>query len=242
MLRRSLLATIIVMIALVALAGPAAAKFGVVDSTIPADTTAGQPFDVALTFEDHDGGLSEDSQIIVVAQEVASGETLEFAATPQGDKLHWVAEMTLPSEGSWVLTVEERTLEFRQDLQTISVAANAALGITAAQMDSAITEATEGLNMQVSSMALEIEGLQKQVGELSGERDVLQKQITELQNAPAMAAPTAESSSNWWISALVGALSATIVLAAGYLFASRRGLLARPSQREVATAPSGAGD
>jgi hypothetical protein len=240
MFRRSLFATGIVVVALLALTVPALAKMGVTGVDIPPDTTAGQPFEVTFTMEDHDGGLSEDSQMVVLARNSSTGETLEFAATPKGDKFHWTAQLTLPTDGSWVLTVEEPKLGFRQNLRSIAVAANPSLGVTRAELDSTIADATAPLTQQISGMTLEIDQLRKQLGTLTAERDVLQKQIADLRSAPVPAA--AESSVDWWLAALVGAVAAAIVMAAGFTFATRRGLLTQPERRELAPVATGVGD
>jgi hypothetical protein len=234
MLRRSIVLTGIVVAAIVALTVPAFAKVGVTGVEIPPDTTAGQPFEVSFTMEDHDGGLSEDSQMTVLAQHIATGETQEFEATPTGDKFHWSARLTLPVDGSWVITVEERTLGFRQELRSISVAANATAGITPAELERAIDEATGSLNQQMSAMTLEIDQLQKQLGALAADRDVLQKQVAQLQSSP----PAAESGTSWWLAAIAAAAAAIGVASAVVL---RRGVFPRPT-RDAAVPVSASGD
>lgn len=164
----------------------------------------------------------------------ATGETFRVDATAGSEAGRWTVTVAFPSAGSWDWAIKTEELAVETDFPAIEVVGDvaAAGGITQAEMNSAITLATEPLQKQVSSIAGDLEVMNKQIANLTGERDILQKQIANLQSSQA--APAASESTNWWMPALAGALAAIIVGAVGAFIAFRRGLIQTP---ELASAP-----
>jgi hypothetical protein len=217
------------------------AKVGAVDVSIPDDVVAGEQFEVTFTMEDHDGMLTDDATLAVTAENLSTGERLTFPATHVSDPYHWSAQLVLPGEGTWVMKLVGDQLGFQQDLASVFAEANPGLGISRGQLDAAITDATEPLRKQISSMAGELDTLQEQVTSLSGERYSLQDQVTNLTSErdtlvkritnveTAQAAQPDESGSGWWLAAVIGALAGAATAGGATLLAVRRGLIRRPA-------------
>lgn len=245
MLPRTVVGLVIALVASLALAASAAAKMNLSSSTVPGETTAGEPFEVTFTIEDHDGRLTEASEIIVFARPsgvtAAPEHSPEVYAEPVGDPYHWRATMTIDDPGAWTLVVTEKQIGFRQDLATIDVAVNPAAAVTYGQFDSALSATTTEFDKQLSGLSVaidtlatqvgEIDTLQQQIANLASERDRLNKQIADLH--AAQSARTTDDSTPWWLAAILGAAAAITVMAAGYV-ASRRGFV-----RRRALAPAG---
>ena len=103
MSRRSTLSIVLALAAALAFAIPALAG-GVVISLddVPPDAQAGVPFTIGFTvFSAHDGSPQSGLEPIVTATDPASGEKMTVAAEPEGADGHYVATLTLPTEGEW---------------------------------------------------------------------------------------------------------------------------------------------
>jgi peptidoglycan hydrolase CwlO-like protein len=218
--RRSLVLVVAVLIVTAVLTSSVGAKTFISEHNLPAETTAGQPFEVTFTIEDHGDTISASTPMVVTARKLASDDILKFDARSQGDASHWTATVTLPGEGTWALAVEATEIGFLQDLPSVHALPDPAAPVTRAQLDAAITSATEGLTKQVQSLNAEIDGLHKQISSLNTERDLLQKQVAGLQATPPVEA--SGSGPSWWLVAAVGAVAGAVVTAGGYVVTSRR--------------------
>jgi hypothetical protein len=170
------------------------------------------------------------------ATNTSTGDTLRVDATQGTEPGRWTVAVSFPSAGDWTWAIKTDELMVEGEFPTLSVVGDAAVvsnasGITQAQLDAALTSATDPLTKQISSMAGEMEVLQKQITNLTAERDILQKQITNLEAAQAEQ-PEA-SGTSWWVAALAGAIAALVVGGASAFLAIRRGLIRTP---ELATA------
>jgi len=108
MVRRLVLKTIFVLVLLLALAVPALAG-GVVVSLdgAPQNATPGDPFEVGFTIlSAHDGSPQVGMGPIVMLTNAATGETVEVTAEDSGEAGHYVAVVTLPSEGQWSFEIQ----------------------------------------------------------------------------------------------------------------------------------------
>jgi len=103
MSRRSTLSVALALALALAFAAPALAG-GVVVSLddAPPDAQAGVPFTIGFTvFSAHDGSPQSDLEPTVTATDPASGEQMTVTAEPEGADGHYVATLTLPTEGAW---------------------------------------------------------------------------------------------------------------------------------------------
>lgn len=198
------LALVLALVAGVMLAAPAVAKTSIAETDVPSDTTAGEPFEVGFTMVDHDGALGDDAGFTVVARKAGTAEELTFPASATDDPLSFAATLTLPDDGNWALRVVEERLGFQQDLASISVAANPALPVTQADLDSALEGATIELDNRVEGMEKHVLGLETKVEGLINERDALRQQVTALQREQSVASdrPT------WAVPLVAGLLGA----------------------------------
>lgn len=109
MFRRTMYALEIVVAALLVLAAPVfAGGWAVITlDTLPQSVHAGQAFQVGFMVRQH-GRTPVNIDLngkplkpMVIAQKHGDSKTLEFAARQQGDTGHYVADVSLPSEGAW---------------------------------------------------------------------------------------------------------------------------------------------
>ena len=247
MARRIVLAAVCAMAMLVALASSAVAGgWATVEIEKPVTRTeVDEPVTIEFTLLQHGVTPVDWTTTYLTATNADTGETMRVDATNGKEVGQWSVVVAFPSAGNWDWAIRTEELEVQgvfAELEVVSDSAAAASNsgsITQAQLDSAISGATEPLQKQIASMASELETLQKQVTSLTGERDALQKQITSLsgerdilqkQIAAIEDAQAADSSSgtSWWLAAIVGATSALIVAGGLAAVAFRRGLVRRP--------------
>jgi hypothetical protein len=232
MVRRTLIPALLALVALMMLsASVVAGGWGtVVLHEGPEDVSAGVVERIEFEIMQHGVTPTDWTTTWVQITNGETGATERVAATYDRSIGRWVAEIIFPSAGTWTWAVQTDELFIETTFDAVTVAQGAATGVTQAELNSAITQATEGLHKQVSSMALEIDALQKQVGSLAAERDMLQKQLTELGSTPP---PAAESGTPWWLAGIVGAATALVVTGIAFALATRRGLVVRRDPEPV---------
>jgi hypothetical protein len=102
-----------------------------------------QPVTIGFTLLQHGVTRVDWGNTQVVLTNEATGESVAFAAQPQGATGHWVAEISIPAEGTW-------TYEVRHDLEIAMTGFDPiSLGDTAAVTGTAATStAATGLALQ----------------------------------------------------------------------------------------------
>jgi hypothetical protein len=165
------------------------------------------------------------------ATNAETGEMMRVDATPGSETGRWTVDVTFASAGTWNWAIKTEELMVEGDFPALQVVGDAAVvgttgGVTPAQLDAALTSATDSLEKQISSMTGEMDVLRKQITNLTAERDILQKQIANLEAAQAEQPEAAGTS--WWVAALAGALAALVVGGAVAFLAMRRGLIHTP--------------
>jgi hypothetical protein len=197
-----------------------------------------EPMTLDFTLLQHGVTPTNWTTTYVEARNTESGETLRFDATPGSEVGRWTVDISFPSAGTWNWAIKTDELVIEDSFPAIevvdsAVAVSSAGSVTPAEMNAAITGATDPLEKQISCMAVQMDELEKQVSNLSAERDTLQKQITNLETTRFE--QPASSGTNLWIAALAGSLAAIVVGGAGLAFAARRGLI-RTSDLATASA------
>lgn len=240
---RALLAATLAVLIVALLASPALAggwATAELQNTLD-EPVAGEPLRIEFVLLQHGVTPTDWTTTFVTATTTGSDETVRADATFDRDLGHWVALLTLPSDGTWSWKIETNELFVETTFPALVVGGSAVLpgagAVTTTDLTAAIDTAKaeiattydkqlSNLDSQVGSMQLEVDTLGKQVGDLTAERDSLQKQIAELQSAQAPAAT--ESNESWWLASLVGAAAAIVVIALGYVVVTRRGILSHP--------------
>jgi len=223
------LLALIAMLALTATATAAAGGWATVEMDKPVTRTeVDQPLTLDFTLLQHGMTPADWTTTYFEATNTDTGETLRVDAEAGAEAGRWTVTVAFPSAGNWDWAIQTEELAVEDTFPALEVVGDAAAvsntsAVTPAELDAAITGATETLTKQMSSMTGEIDILQKQVANLTGERDMLQKQIGNLEAAQANQ-PEATGTA-WWVAALAGALSALAVVAGGGLLAMRRGLI-----------------
>jgi hypothetical protein len=200
---------------------------------------AGEETTIEFTLLQHGVTPTNWTTTYVEATNTETGETLRFDATPLSEVGRWTVDVAFPSAGSWDWSIKTDELMVEGTFPTIDVVGDAAVvssaaGLTQAQLDAAITSATDPIEKQLSSMTGEMDVLQKQITNLTNERDTLHKQIANLEAAQAEQ-PEPAGGTSWWVAALAGAATALAVIAAGSFIAIRRGLIRSPRLAHVST-------
>jgi hypothetical protein len=233
MRRRQLAAVLVAVVALLALTTTATAGgWATVEVDKPVTRVeVDEEMTIEFTLLQHGVTPTDWTKTYLEATNADTGETLRFDATPLSEVGRWSVNVAFPSAGSWDWSIKTEELMVEGTFPTLEVVGDAAAvststGLTPAQLDAAITSATDPLEKQLSSMAGEMDVLQKQITNLTNERDLLMKQVANLEAAQADQ-PTS-SGTSWWIAALVGAGTALAVIAAGGVIAIRRGLIRSP--------------
>ena len=226
---RTLAAVLMAAVALLALTTSATAG-GWASAEVDKPVTrveAGEETTIEFTLLQHGVTPADWPKTFLEATNSDTGETIRFDATAQDEADRWSVDVTFPSAGQWEWAIKTEELHVEGNFPTMEVVGDIAAGVTTAQLDAAISNATDPLEKQLSSMTGEIDVLQKQITNLTSERDTLAKQIANLESAQA-SQPEATSSTNWWAAALAGAVAALAVVAVGGIVALRRGLIQSP--------------
>lgn len=214
-MRHRILALALALVACLTIAGTAAAKTSITDASVPAETTAGEPFEVGFTLVDHDGALTDDASFTVVARKIGTTEELRFPAAAAGTPLTWSATLTLPDDGSWALRVVEESIGFQQDLASTTAAANPALPVSQADFDRALHAATTELDGQIAGVEKQMLGLEMKVEGLIDEREALRQQVATLQREQDAAGD------GGWLAPLLAGLAGATAGALGVVGALR---------------------
>ena len=132
MFRRSMFALGMVVIALLALAAPVLAGGWAVITLdeLPQNVHAGQAFQVGFVVRQH-GKTPTNLDLngkplkpMVIAQKQGDSQTHQFAARQQGDTGHYVADITLPGEGTWDWSITAPTFYIETNGKSNGAAAN----------------------------------------------------------------------------------------------------------------------
>ena len=132
MFRRSMFALVMVAIALLALAAPVLAGGWAVITLdeLPQGVRAGQAFQVGFVVRQH-GKTPTNLDLngkplkpMVIAQKQGDSKPIQFAALQQGDAGHYVADITLPSEGTWDWSITAPTFYIETNGKSNGTAAN----------------------------------------------------------------------------------------------------------------------
>ncbi|HEX5166143.1 MAG TPA: hypothetical protein VFV93_12155 [Thermomicrobiales bacterium] len=239
-MRRLITSLVLALVAILAMASTAVAGgWATVEMDKPVtQIEVNEPMTLDFTLLQHGVTPTDWTTTYVEARNNETGETLRFDAIAGSEVGRWTVDVTFPSAGTWHWAIKTEELAVEDTFPAIEVVDSAGVissssGVTPAEMDAAITGATEPLEKQLSSMVGQLDVLEKQVSNLSAERDTLQKQIANLETAQAE--QPASSGTSWWVAALAGALAAVVVGGAGLAFAARHGLI-RTSELATASA------
>lgn len=235
---RITLALLAALTALLVAMTPAAAKLLVSGHNVPSEMAAGETFDVRFELEAHGDTLQAITDMTVVARGLGNQGEFTFPTAQDGDA--WVAQVTLPEPGQWVLLVQSDELGFQQDLASLTALENAAAPATmgqlqreldtlraefAKQVDAAVYAETKGLGSEQLA-------LQKQVDSLLAEQEALRAELV------ALAATNAEQGTgltlSWWLAGAFAILVAAVAAGGALVIASRRGLPIRLPARSTA--------
>lgn len=230
MRRRLLAGGLLALVAMLALSATAAAGgWATVEMEKPVTRTeVDEPLTLDFTLLQHGVTPTDWTKTYFEATNADTGETMRVDAKAGAEVGQWTVLVSFPSAGNWDWAIKTDELAIEDTFPAIEVVGDVTVagssgGVTPAQLDAAIADATEPLTKQISSLGVEMDGLQKEVTNLTVERDTLQKQIANLEAAQAEQ-PEATGTA-WWVSALAGAAAALAVVGGGALFAMRRGLI-----------------
>ncbi len=118
-MHRRLIASLVGMLAALAVAGAVAAGgWATIAPDAAVGPVAGQPTDIGFTVLQH--GVTPTSAVTpsVVVSDVATGASVSFPATRAGKTGHFVATVSVSSTGphTWVVTLPELAVEMKSDL------------------------------------------------------------------------------------------------------------------------------
>jgi hypothetical protein len=217
------------------------------DTSNPTQPGAGEPFTFGFTVLQH--GVTPAGWVgaTFVGINGTTGERIEFKATNQGPDGHFVANVTLPSAGSWTWQVELTDLIVETGPQPMLVAnadgtvpamnsgeVLAALERTRNELEASFSDR---LATQTEALQAEMQTLRTNITVLQAQRDGLKKQVDALTAARATEGPgSVPVFAIVGLAVLAGAISGFVMTALG----RGGGPIRRPDGTMEEVAPTGA--
>jgi hypothetical protein len=97
----------------------------IMDDPPPDPPSAGEPFTIGFTLLQHGVTPVNDPAPVVNLRNPATGEVLSVTATQEGESGHWVATITIPSDGVWRYEVTHDLIVGMHGFNPITVGAAA---------------------------------------------------------------------------------------------------------------------
>ena len=98
----------------------------IMDDPPPDPPSAGEPFTIGFTLLQHGVTAVNDPAPVVNLRNPATGEVLSVTATQEGESGHWVATVTIPSDGVWRYEVTHDLIVGMHGFNPVTVGAGAA--------------------------------------------------------------------------------------------------------------------